>query len=506
MKREKISKVFEITRTAYITLYLTFIALMEVISFCNIINATNLPSMIYNFLAVFGGVLLLSDFCFKGVLFKHKYAGIIVLFFAAMVFSIIANMKYGFGDNLKTLVWSAIQIFLVAMADFDAPKKDIKLHFRIVTEWLSAVFSLGTLCSLCMFVIRHGVWVLTINDSTAGRREGFVEGRLFGVFTDPNYAAIASFAVLVFSIIWLIIDKNVFSKIYHGVLAFINYSYVVLSASRTVEIGFYLVLGILAFWCLFVLLKNKKSALKWALSILGGALGLVLAVALFAGTVKLYSYVPVIYENLTASANTAAPGADGEASSDTEVLFPEDKPVNMTRPDVENSTNISNNRTTIWGDYIKVFTKSFITGTSPRNYLQYAGEHFPDLYVVSEGYSIHNGYLSLFVCTGLIGGLLAMAYLVLIVIEIISYIIKKRDKVDNNYIIVCALTLALVVFAISGLSYQMIFFNNLFATVLFWAVIGYTRLFVRISSGEEVKETWLYKTLNKVKAKIFKKA
>ena len=139
MKREKISKVFEITRTAYITLYLTFIALMEVISFCNIINATNLPSMIYNFLAVFGGVLLLSDFCFKGVLFKHKYAGIIVLFFAAMVFSIIANMKYGFGDNLKTLVWCAIQIFLVAMGPQKGYKASLpncyRVAFRCFQPW-----------------------------------------------------------------------------------------------------------------------------------------------------------------------------------------------------------------------------------------------------------------------------------------------------------------------------------------------------------------------------------
>ena len=123
-------------RFVYIAFYLSFVGLMELIPVLNIVNLTILPSMIFNLIAVSGALLLLADFITRGVLFKPKYAGILILFFVFLAISIIANVKYGVADNLKTFVWSLIQIFLVASVDYDLENaaKLHKKHFKIIFD------------------------------------------------------------------------------------------------------------------------------------------------------------------------------------------------------------------------------------------------------------------------------------------------------------------------------------------------------------------------------------
>lgn len=501
-------------RFVYIAFYLSFVGLMELIPVLNIVNLTILPSMIFNLIAVSGALLLLADFITRGVLFKPKYAGILILFFVFLAISIIANVKYGVADNLKTFVWSLIQIFLVASVDYDLENaaKLHKKHFKKIYDITGFIWTLAAFYSICMFLGKYGAHVAIPGDSAAIRREGFIDGRLFGAFTDPNYAAIIAFTVAFVYLIWVITSKNIAEKIIRSVMIFINFCYIVLSASRTVEICLYLAALLAGFWGLWLYLEKKgvKTLVKIGASVLNGALCLLLCVLLFMGSLSVLPYTTNFFGTMTVTgSNVIVPeeAPEVEEPVETPEITVPDTGVDMTRPELENTTDITNNRMYIWTEYLRVFQKAWLTGTSPRTTIQYADEYFDNFFVVDWNYSTHNAYLSLFVCTGLFGGLAAFLYLVLVVVEILGYLIRKRKNVNDNYIAVLLLTLVLMAYAVCGFSYQIIFFNNMYVTVMFWVLLGYTRAFVRSGEPERIeKDTLPFRILSKVKNKVFKKA
>ena len=521
MKAEKTNKIsldtlFAKLRFVYIAFYLSFIAVMELIPVCNVMNVTSLPSLIFNLIAISGGVLLFLDFVFRGVIFKPKYISLMLLFFVTIVISIVVNMKYGIADNLKTLVWSAIQIFLVASVDYDLDKEMHKKHFKIIIDIIAAIWTLASLYSVGMFMLRYGAYVAIPGDSAAVRREGFMDGRLFGVFTDPNYAAIIAFTVILIYIGFIINSKNLTSKILRGIAAFINYIYIALSGSRTVEICVYIAVLIAAFWLMWCFMekKGKNVILKILLSIVSGGVSLILSYLIFTASISALSYAPILFDPISQNIKVEenAPVIEEseiitEEETKEENTTHENIGADMTRPELENTTDITNNRLLIWSEYIRVFKVAWLTGTSPRTTIQYADEYFDNFFVVDWNYSTHNAYLSLFVCTGLFGGLIAFSYLVLVVVEILGYLIRQRKNFNKNYITVLLLTLVLMGYAVCGFSYQIIFFNNMFVTVFFWVLLGYTRAFIRFNEPERInKPTLPFRLTEKLRNKIFKKA
>ena len=501
---KKLSKenIFAQIRTIYIWVYIAFIGLMETTPLCVWTNGASWPSLIYNGLAIGGALLLVWDFIARRVLFKAKYCGILILFLAVTVFSCVLNMKYGIADNVKTLVWSCIQIFLLAAVDTDLPKEKNEKRFRAVMQGLSGLWNVGVLVSLGMFCVFHqGVYYL--EGYARVTYEGFCESRLYGVFLDPNYAAMFAFVVLLFSSAMLFRKTAVWEKVFYGISIFINFIYIVLSGSRTVELSMYLCIVLLALWLGWNKLRGKaRPLLRVLAALLVAVICLGTVNALFTGSKKVLSYIPAFYrENVQGGDDPATKPGDKDPTHEggKDHL----SGINMNRPDVEYTDDISNNRIAIWTDYIKALPETSFFGTSPRNVISFMKDHFSeDLFVLQKGYGPHNAYLILFVCTGYIGGLLAMAWLVLVVFEILSYLIRKRRQMDATYYQVLFYTLVMVMFAICAMSYAIIFFNNMLITLMFWLLLGHTRSLICCAEPERYEKRPLPYRLA---AAIFKK-
>ena len=501
---KKMSKenIFADIRAIYIWIYIAFIGLMEATPICVWTEGASWPSLIYNGLAVGGALLLVWDFFTRRVLFKAKYCGILILFLAVTVISCVLNMEYGIADNVKTLVWSCIQIFLLAAVDTDLPGVENEKRFRLVMHGLSVLWGIGVLVSIGMFCVFHqGVYYL--EGYARVTYEGFCESRLYGVFLDPNYAAMFALVVLLFSTAMLFRKTAAWEKVFYGISIFINFIYIILSGSRTVEISMYLCVVLMGLWLAWNWLRGKSRLLLRILAaVLAAVVCLGVTYALFTGGKKALSYIPTLYRENVQSDDDDPITKPGDKDPTHEGGKDHLSGINMNRPDVVYSDDVSNNRIDIWTDYIKALPETSFFGTSPRNTIAFMADHFEDLYVLRAGYGPHNAYLILFVCTGYIGGLLAMAWLVLVVVEILSYLFRKRRQMDATYYQVLFYTLAMVMFAICAMSYAIIFFNNMLVTLMFWFLLGHTRALICQAEPERYKKRPLPYRLA---AAIFKK-
>ena len=119
--------------------------------------------------------------------FKTPYLFIGVFFLVSYIITAVLNRHYGLIESAQGLVWLTFQIILLYCCDYRKPVAFIKAEFR----WIALLFVtyVTAMCSLSIFMFarRYGEIILLDDERLALR--GFVWGRLWGMFSDPNYAS-----------------------------------------------------------------------------------------------------------------------------------------------------------------------------------------------------------------------------------------------------------------------------------------------------------------------------
>ncbi len=489
---EKGRRIFAEFRFVYMLLYLILVASVALIP---VRRATDgHMSMVYNLLAIAGVALLCVDLFRWRSCFTPKRCGLLILFVLACTLSSLLNLRYGILDNAKTIVWTCIQLFLFLGMDAALPKETHRRHFRILTEVFCVIWTIGVLWSLQQFVVQYSAsWPL--NSTLRPTREGFAEGRLFGVFTDPNYAALCSLAAIAFSAIHFKSHSHrIPCGIYHAAVILLQAIYLVLSGSRTAMIAA-LIAGVLAAgfgcWCLAER-RGRKIMLRFAAAIAGGLLCIAALTGGFKLTQVAAARVPALYYSMTHS--NSDPNAGEDAPLHT---------ISFDRPDVAGSDDISNNRLQIWRDYAQVFLRSPVWGASPRNALAFAEDHLGEIYIVRNQYSAHSAYMMLFSCSGILGAGTMLPWLILSALLTFHYLIRRRKTPDRHYRTVFLLTLPLITFAIGAALCTYMFFNNMVIDYLFWVTLGYTLGLIRMSEPERYAQPTLpYRLAGRIESRI----
>lgn len=515
------SSVFHTARTAFMMLYtvlftlysFTFVHANENISF-------GIPYAICVGLPI---LLLVYDFFCERHFCRIPHVDIITLFFVAYLASCIVNRQYGLVDNLKGLIWMVFQVYLLCSINPQTSDRALFTSFKLLSNTFIVMQTAAVVVSLGQFLTGTGYTVnVVFNDQPLSLRVGFYDSRLFGVFTDPNYATIASLiALCLIAYNWFCAGFPKWTRIPYGVAAVLLFAYCVLSGSRT---GLLLLLA-LAFLAGGILFTIKLAPKAWAVRLLSFvAVGALLTGVTLVGynTFKsALSQAPGLYYDLmypededdtppttitttttttnsSSSSSTTTPSTTTSASKPTRPSAPS---INLDRDDVND--DVSNNRFAIWKDCLELVKASPVFGTGPRTHLAFANDHFDDLYVVQKGYSVHNGYLALFVGTGLLGGVLMLTWLVLVVIHVLGYLFRRFTTRDQYYWPVFICTLILVVEAISAFPFMALFFCNEITDILFWLILGFTFAFIYKSEPERYqKSSLLGKLLNGIFAAV----
>lgn len=511
---QKVDRILSDIRFVYIVFYMAYISIVSVIPVRLVFDGNPINSLVYSLLAGFGVVFLLVDFFYHRTLFKSKNCGLLILYIIALMISIVSNAQYGIVDNIKTLAWTCIQLFIFSAIDTDLPSEKHFKHLQIITEILGAIWLYWSVWSLLLFLQQYHQ-TLQFDDIVNVTEMGFCQGRLFGIFTDPNYASLVSFAAVAFAVLNLNLRKcSMLSKVYHYIQIVVQICYIVLSGSRTVRLSIAVAAAVLGALLVWRFVENRKKNLFVCICsvvlVAGIAIVGVFQVCKISETIL--SYAPSVYNTLLSktsfpvnnpseSEETAVPSESGESVAPS-VEHNDITHVDMVRPDVSESNDISNNRFKIWKDYLKVYTSAPVFGVSPRNSMEYTMDHFDDLFVIDRQYSIHNTYLALLVCTGTVGAILMYGWLILKAWDILGYLIRRRNTRDQYYRPVLILTSVLIVDAVAALPLYFIFFNNMIIDLIFWVTLGYVTGFIHMSEPERYEMTLPYRMTDKLLAKL----
>ncbi len=435
----------------YIVLFITYLMLSRMVLFVNVITM-NVNSIIYNLLAAGGCVILLWDFILNLYEFKSTENIILLSFLLVCGASTIINRTYGYMDNLKTLVWTAIQFYILFSSLYIKTQEKLQHSMKTIMSITTGIWFISTVISLVQFLLQIGY---RMDFSEFSRRQGFVDSRLFGIYSDPNFAAVTSLIMIIFSLFLFLNGNNMLVRFFHGLNIVLQLLYVVLSGSRT---GRYEAV-ILAFILPLLLIRNtliKRRDRNYKIKSLAMAALITAIVLVFTK----YSAGPLI--KLAQIRQNLMGGAAGEHISGGDI--------DLTREDVSED-DISNNRFKIWKSSVEVAQSSRIIGVSPRNLVPYAKANYPESYIAKTGYETHNGYLAVYVGTGIIGSIVISLFVLYMLYKILRYSIYRKGRVWNESAIVCFCT-ALVI-GISALMLLDIFFVNTFSGAIFWLFTGY---------------------------------
>lgn len=459
---------YETLRKAYITAFIAAVLTRVLLPFA-LCETQFVNSLIFAVVAMFGAAVVCLDLFTRRVFLTAKNVVWLALFLAICTLSSVVNAKYGVIGNVRNLVWLAISFFLLYPIDPTRTLDRVKKEIKYVGNILITVWFLACGASLVMFVLQVGYYVDVYPDSFA--RMGFIEGRLFGVFEDPNYAAVVAMIAIIYSIFNLNnTDKKWLKAFYIGGII-VDFCYIVLSGSRTTEVAAIIVVFLAAYFLLLKKYDNVKANVHFKQFALVLASMLCSAVLIFSFIFlrKALGYLPeVVGAHFTA------------------VSVAEQKPrrhIDITRDDVSNSADISNCRFKIWRSALELFKSKPIFGVSPRNMRTYAKTAFPKGFIAQRSYAVHNAYLDVLTSTGLLGAVIMFIFLVKYLISVFQFLFVKLNNKNYGLVLFSFINVATV--AISAFFLSEIFFVNTIGVLTFWLNLGYSHYFIKDGTNSQ---------------------
>lgn len=438
----------------YIVAYVFFITLHKLVAY-NIFLPYMFDVVLVSFFAITGAILIAYDFLSGRIPLYSRITLCMLAFLLVCLISSLYNMQYGWMSNFKTIVWTAIHFFVLFASSRKKGRDQIFREIRLIFMPYSVIWLVGILFSFWMFVTMQGGYATQMDGSLL--KYGFIKERLFGAFTDPNVAGILSLFSLALSVLYLRCGCRRPMKVYHIFNIVCTVLYAILSSSRTTMLAGAMAIFVVLVLYLFQKLEQKKLVNFWRRAICVVCSAVIAAGTIFASEFmyKEFAYLPAIYEEIV-----EGNGTDHEL-----------KPVDIDRSDVGKGKDISNLRFEIWSNALELFKESPIIGTSPRNLLSYAEIYTPDQIIHKKEYTVHNGYLSVLVTTGLAG---AAVFLLIILYSAnslyLGFVSKKTKVKDTRYL---PLLFIVILFAISAIPMMGIVFNNSILEIAFWLVLGY---------------------------------
>lgn len=501
--KKKITDIFNSVLDIYVV---SLVFLFSVEYFVPIVNLMgSIDAFCWTVTGAVGAVLLVATVFIRPKLLLSVQNVLLIAFAGAMFLSAIVNYKYALLSNIKEICWMCIMFFLIQSVDsFRSKEKNLRL-FKIITNMFVVIWFVGVFVSFCQFIVGYGDVVPTPN---IGKGEvhsiGFMNGRLFGVFVDPNFAAMGAFMAIIFAVLYLVDKKTKkTAKIFYVITVVFEVLYIILSASRTAAIS--VTVGI-CFLMFFLVRKAKFSqkyrpAMRETVSVIAA---LVFSVVLVFGGLLMregLAYVPGFFSYITTDHNVNDDVDDSAKHTTEKTVVDSDEdgsepvdgnsephgehisPADMHRQDV-GTGNISNNRFKIWKDAIDIWKTTPIVGASPRGYLEYASDKLGDMYIVQKKYAVHNTYISVLLFTGILGTLFAVAWFAFVVYKLLRYLFSKKVESSGAYMRVLLLSAILVAEAVSALALSKMFFTHLVTDTLLWFIVGYILYYISLTEND----------------------
>lgn len=457
------------------------------------VHAPSVSTLLYASVPVVGAAVVVFGLATRSIRLDLPGTIPLIVLQAVIVVSTIVYRQYSLVDNIKAIIWMTIPVFL-----FFCPAKgewgSDRLR-RLFGMTLPFCLVFGILCCISVgeYALQYGELVTSVTGEHS-YRAGFIDGRLFGVFTDPNYAALA--ALLLICVMVAALRARTFGRVVSiaYILCIVALSaYIVLSESRGVFACAIATATLGGFILGYRLIRTRLAWPGWASflsSFVTAGLCGALVFGIIMGSRSLWPQVPralgtvhrvngaetqVLTNDAQWLANQHGHDKDGDGATDTDL--------SSGRPDVEGTSDFTNNRMPIWRDAIHVWKESPVIGATPRGYLDFAADRLGNIYIVERRYLIHSAYIAILVYGGALGAGAALWWLLTCGFEVARTVVKQLKQSDTTYFTTTMLLLGAFAACFYGLALTSLFYSNTFSDYLFWLITGTVMSMTRELSG-----------------------
>lgn len=454
------SKRMNIIENLYFIMFMTY-AILSTNSFTYgkpIISLVMWPTFLIGILIIAYRALNFKDYC--------KMPGLIFLIgmLASIGISTVVNYRYSFKSNIIVCVYWAL-FFLVCYVKYnEKTKEEIIKDFEYIAAFFAVYFTVGAVLGILLMFEGVSVKMMT-SDTNYEYFIGFIHGRLWGTYINPNNGAISSAVSIIIFVYLFSKSKKLLPKIGCSAAVLLLLMYIALSDSRSGAVCVGVVCGVYSFVRLGYKFKDKKALLK----IVGAMISVLIIIPGF--------MAPRCLKNVYNDASVKISEYRENNSND---VIAENNDVSFKTPVIDRgydlSDDVSNRRFDVWKSGVEIFSsssKNIIVGIGFNGILDYAEETMPETYIVSNDYTklrtLDNEFFNILDAQGIIGIIATAAF----VIFIITVIFKRLFSLDEEYASLVAVLLAVVIgLGASAMFCAVMFYHFSANSILFWFTSG----------------------------------
>ncbi|MFL2134693.1 O-antigen ligase family protein [Desemzia sp. FAM 24101] len=426
---------------------------------------------------VWGGIIIAKDFFTDREMFKSSYWYLLLMAIVAYLLSTIINYDHALIRGIYNLIFMMINFFIVYPISQKQDRLTVKKNLTTFNDILIIMVFIAGVISLVMFIF-HVSYIQTIGANDA--RQGFIESRLFGVYSSPNVGSIFGMLSVMASLLNNSIKRtrwHNFSKFYI-INLIVQYLYFTLSSSRGTMLSLFVISFFIATLIVVPVLSEKLKSIWKATMLTLLMYGVVMVIATFSTTLlrENLGYVPSFVQNI-----------ESQFSKEDTISGKEDKEVTpVHKIAIKHSSEgaeASSGRFTIWTAGINVFKQNPLLGiTDPEVYREGRDvSAFLDESKLSEmdikelkrsGGNMHNVYVQTIVNSGIIGFAIIAVFVLLTLKDNTQYLLSfKKPTIDYQFfaLIFCLL---LGLFAEDFVESHILYNNRDVVGIVFWYYIG----------------------------------
>lgn len=461
-------------RKAYL-LVLSF----EMIAFLDIVSLA-----IKSIILCWGLFILIHDSFIEKRAFKVAHKNLLWAFLISMILTSCVHFSVWFVPNL-VIVYSVALCFFVFYGLYT--EQDIKKTEQEMIFTLKFWVIFATVCG----ILSLGVLLIKSEYSIFGYNLGIFRNRLIGIYTNSN--------ILAFSMIQSIVacdflaNHYISSKVTSSkpnmifLLCCVNINCICLFLSDSnASFLFLIIYCAIRFFCnLFFKEKNFKSIrlLRSLMTVMGFCLVMVSVCFALRGVCQ--KLMSTVVDDVHKQERMVKDRINGNSPADAVQSFDEHIDSVIIQNGEENNTHIgrshyevSSGRITLLKQGLLIFKHNPVIGIGRANLQLYGKKYLKNGLIHSD---LHNGYLTILVCYGIIGfGIFAVITLV-VALDVCKHLFRSTQK--NYFGVFIRLFSALVAYCGYCLFEKAIVFDMTFMVGFFWAILGYAMAYVKNSDS-----------------------
>lgn len=461
------TKVDQIYDKADLIFKLLFLSI-SIFSYNAFTHGTIITTVLIPLTTALAGALLLYKILNWRHFTNNRFFWLIFAFMASYALSALFNYKYGVIGSVKTAAWIGMQYLLLFVTDTRKSFEYYKKQLRTIFGFYLSYIIIANIISLIFLFIRYSSATSSVKPYKEGLLAGFLRGRLWGVYTDPNVGAVMTVIAILISIYFISVVNKKWQKIVLICSMVVNYLYIVFSDSRTAFVAIAIVATLITY--LFLLIKKpiQKPALNRIFSIF---LALIVSVTcLYSVTLVKFGYK----QALDFSLNRPDSSFTEEEKQQIENQF------DSRENDI--SSDISNKRFSLWTASTEVFLDTPIFGTSFANFGAYCQKNLPENYLYVSGFDrFHNMLFDILAAQGILGVITFLTLAAISGITAIKHLILNL-KTKNATLYIAMLGILLTALCGAMFTSDLVYINTPIAAI-FWYVLG---IIVIKSKKEEI--------------------